>query len=285
MNNDSFHKAAVIHITKKDNIGMLNNDLKKLKREGFRYIFVDEVTAMEDFTDGAALLADMHAAKGMKIVLSGTDSLGFIFAAQHELYARCTFVHTTYIPFYEFKYVLGIDDIDSYIKYGGTMSISGSDYNNKSDFENYKTTFDYTNTAIAFNIQNTLEHYQFGKFFNRLYLLYKEGELTNVINRIVEDMNHEFAIDVLIRNFKSHDLGISARNLRRDDTFKEKILDRVNKEEIRKRLMDILHIHDDLYKKIKIDANYISDIKNYFIALDFIEYIKTYVINCDSVDI
>lgn len=34
---------------------------------------------MEDFIDGAALFSDVYAACGMKIVLSGTDSLGFYF--------------------------------------------------------------------------------------------------------------------------------------------------------------------------------------------------------------
>lgn len=34
---------------------------------------------MEDFIEGAALFSDIYASSGMKIVLSGTDSLGFIF--------------------------------------------------------------------------------------------------------------------------------------------------------------------------------------------------------------
>ena len=34
---------------------------------------------MEDFIEGAALFSDVFAASGMKIVLSGTDSPGFLF--------------------------------------------------------------------------------------------------------------------------------------------------------------------------------------------------------------
>lgn len=40
---------------------------------------------MEDFIDGAALFSDVYAACGMKIVLSGTDSLGFYFTEGEAL--------------------------------------------------------------------------------------------------------------------------------------------------------------------------------------------------------
>ena len=46
----------------------------------YKYVFIDEVTLIEDFIEGAALFSDIFAACGMKIVLSGTDSLGFFFS-------------------------------------------------------------------------------------------------------------------------------------------------------------------------------------------------------------
>ena len=51
----------------------------------------------------------------MKIVLSGTDSLGFWFALHQELYDRAVTIHTTFIPFREHSRLLGIDSIDEYI--------------------------------------------------------------------------------------------------------------------------------------------------------------------------
>jgi len=53
----------------------VNQDLKLLEAQGFRYVFLDEVTLMEDFIEGAALFSDVFAASGMKIVLAGTDFL------------------------------------------------------------------------------------------------------------------------------------------------------------------------------------------------------------------
>lgn len=75
----------------------------------------------------------------MKIVLSGTDSLGFFFSEDEQLYDRCIFLHTTFIPYREFEEVLGIKGIDEYICYGGTMSLGGVHYNEKSTFASKKS--------------------------------------------------------------------------------------------------------------------------------------------------
>jgi len=39
---------------------------------------------------------------GMKLVLSGTDSLGFAMANRDELYDRSVMIHTSFIPFREY---------------------------------------------------------------------------------------------------------------------------------------------------------------------------------------
>ncbi|MFR3350861.1 MAG: hypothetical protein ACLTR5_01210 [Oscillospiraceae bacterium] len=76
---------------------------------------------MRDFIDSAALFSDVFAAMGMKIILSGTDSLGFWLAMDQELYDRAKPIHTTFIPYREYSRLLGIDSIDEYIRYGGTL--------------------------------------------------------------------------------------------------------------------------------------------------------------------
>ena len=278
MSHDDFCKSVFIQITKKDTIGSLNRDLKKLDALGYKYIFIDEVTEMDDFIDCSSLLSDIHAACGMKIVLSGTNSLGFIFASQEQLYDRCYMLHTTYIPFIEFKNVLDINDIDIYMQYGGTMCANGKNYN-KSPFCDVKSCYAYTNSAIAINIQKTLENYQFGKFFDDLYILYKKRELTNAINRIVEDMNHDIAIDVLVRDFKSHNLGISRRNINNDDSIKTKILDHIDKMRVTQQFMENLYITNNLPKKHEVSNDLIEQIRRYLQAIDFLHYIKVYTIS------
>ena len=55
----------------------MNRDLKMLEAQGFRYVFLDEVTLMEDFIEGAALFSDVFAACGMKVVLVRRGFAGF----------------------------------------------------------------------------------------------------------------------------------------------------------------------------------------------------------------
>ena len=110
-------KAAFIQIKSSDTLSDINTDLKTLEAQGYQYIFIDEVTLIEDFIEGAALFSDIYAGSGMKLVLSGTDSLGFIFTKHEQLYDRCVMLHTTFIPYREFENVLGISGIDNYIFY------------------------------------------------------------------------------------------------------------------------------------------------------------------------
>jgi len=114
-------KSAYIKAKGSDTMAAMNRDLGKLLDLGYEYVFIDEVTLMPDFIDSAALFSDIYAAQGMKIVLSGTDSLGFWFALHQELYDRAVTIHTTFIPFREHSRLLGIDSIDEYIRYGGTL--------------------------------------------------------------------------------------------------------------------------------------------------------------------
>ena len=94
----NFKKAAYIKARTTDTMAMLDKDLKALKANGFQFIFIDEINFIEDFIDTASLLSDIYAAMGMKIVISGTDSLGIWLSGTDQLYDRIYMVHTTWIP-------------------------------------------------------------------------------------------------------------------------------------------------------------------------------------------
>lgn len=262
-------KAAFIQLSSRLTLADVNHDLKLLESLGYRYVFIDEVTLLSDFIEGAALFSDVFAAGGMKIVLSGTDSLGFVFSEDEQLYDRCQLLHTTFIPYREFEQVLGVKGIDKFIEYGGTMSMGGSNYNtDKFTFATKKSADDYVDSAIARNIQHSLKCYQHEGHFRSLQELYDAGELTSAINRIVEDVNHRFTIDVLTRNFKSNDLKISASNLRRDRFKPTDILDRIDINIVSKRLKKLLLIKDKLEQTVSISEVHRAEIKEYLDLLD-----------------
>lgn len=268
MENIQFAQAAFIQIRPGDTLASVNQDLKLLQSQGYRYLFLDEVTLMEDFIEGAALFSDIYAACGMRIVLSGTDSLGFVFSADEQLYDRCEMLHTTFIPYREFESILGIHGIDEYIRYGGTMSLGGVHYNERSTFSSKKSTDEYVDSAIARNIQHSLKYYQDAGHFRHLQSLFERDELTSAINRVVEDINHRFTIDVLVRDFVSHDLGVSARNLRRDREQPTDALDRIDKESFTAGLKQALEIRNKSEQSVKIQDAHRVEIKEYLDLLD-----------------
>lgn len=252
MAKENLSRTAYIKARRTDNMAMMNRDLKKLFNAGFRYVFIDEVTLMEDFIDSAALFSDVFATMGMKIVLSGTDSLGFWLAMDEELYDRAKSIHTTFIPYREYSRLLGIDSIDEYIRYGGTLragelAFDDEDVNAQdASFRDDKSTRRYIDTAICKNIQHSLACYESGGHFRHLYSLYEAGELTSAINRIIEDMNHRFLISVLTDDFLSHDLRLTAANLRkeRDPEKRTEALDAIDTEAVTRRLMELLDIRN-----------------------------------------
>ena len=259
LSDSDFNKAAFIQVTSRDSLSEIDEDLRLLEKNGYKYVFLDEVTLMEDFIEGASLFSDIYASSGMKILLSGTDSLGFAFSKEEQLYDRCIMLHTTFIPYREFENVLGIYGIDEYIRYGGTMSLGGINYNVSTPFSNIKDTEEYINTSIAKNIQHSLKMYQYGGHFRQLLDLYEKGELTNVINRVVEDMNHRFTKSVVER--------ITANNL---------LVDRVDSLYLDKVTLGIKNMLDILNKEeqsVDISDVHMTQIKEYLAILDLIKEI------------
>lgn len=271
-------KAVYIKARMTDTMADVNQDLKLLDSLGYRYYFIDEVTLMEDFIDSASLFSDVYAMMGRKIILSGTDSLGFWFTLNQELYDRAYTLHTTYIPFREYSKLLGIDDIDEYIRYGGTLRAGELTFDDEdaleadAAFRDDESTRRYIDTAICKNIQHSLACCDRGNYFRHLRTLYEAGELTGAINRIIESMNHQFLLRTLIQRFKSHDLGSAAEVLRKqaDSEKRTDILDQIDREAVTGKLMELLEIRNQEDQKVGITQAHVEEIKEYLKALDLV---------------
>ena len=271
-------EAVYIKARVTDTMADMNQDLRQLSSEGYRYFFIDEVTLMEDFIDSASLFSDVYAMMGGKIVLSGTDSLGFWFTLNQELYDRAYTLHTTFIPFREYSRLLGIDDIDEYIRYGGTLKAGELAFDDEdameSDaaFRDDESTRRYIDTAICKNIQHSLACCDRGNYFRHLRSLYEAGELTGAINRIIESMNHQFLLRTLIQRFKSHDLGSAAEVLRKqpDPEKRTDILDQIDRDTVAKKLMEMLEIRNQEDQRIGITQAHVEEIREYLKALDLV---------------
>lgn len=283
MNEEEQKSAIYIKASTENTIEELNADLKLANKLKYKYVLIDEITLIEKFIDNAALLSDVYAVQGMKIILSGTDSLGFWFAQNEELYDRAVTIHTTFVPFREYSRLLKIDDIDEYIRYGGTLKAGETNFEDSdanafdASFRTDESTRRYIDTAIAQNIQHSLKCYDRGNHFRNLIDLYKKDELTNAINRIIEDMNQAFTVDVITRDFKSSDLGSAKDLLRRekDETKRTDFLDTFDASEVTKKLMEILKIRNKERQSIEIEEVHIQEITEYLKALDLLEIVYT----------
>lgn len=118
-------------------------------------VFIDEITNVSDFIDESALLADIYAKEGLRIVLAGTDSLSFVFAENSSLYDRTENISTTYIPFEEHCRVLGTKDMDDYISYGGLMKKGLT--NEDRIVHDYQSTCKYLDDAVSGNISRSIQ--------------------------------------------------------------------------------------------------------------------------------
>lgn len=265
-----FKKAAFIQVKSKDTLADVDADLRLLEEHGYKYVFINEVTLIEDFIEGAALFSDIYASSGMKIVLSGTDSLGFAFSKEEQLYDRCILLHTTFIPYREFEEVLGIQGIDEYIRYGGTMSLGGVNYNTDSTFANSRTAEEYIDTAIAKNIQHSLKMYEYGGHFRQLLELYEKGELTNAINRVVENINHRFTCKVIESTFESHNISITAKNLLKDREKPINLKEHMDIDAVTLGIMQMLDILNKEEQSVDISDAHMSQIKEYLTLLDLV---------------
>ena len=279
MNEEEQKSAIYIKASTENTIEELNADLKLANKLKYKYVLIDEITLIEKFIDNAALLSDVYAVQGMKIVLSGTDSLGFWFAQNEELYDRAVTVYTTFVPFREYSRLLKIDDIDEYIRYGGTLKAGETNFEDTdanafdASFRTDESTRRYIDTAIAQNIQHSLKCYDRGNHFRNLIDLYKKDELTNAINRIIEDMNQAFTVDVITRDFNSSDLGSAKDLLRRekDESKRTDFLDTFDASEVTKKLMDILKNRNKERQSIEIKEVHIQEITEYLKALDLLQ--------------
>ena len=240
-------------------------DLKKFmsKYEHCDYFFIDEVTKLRDFINTCSFLADHYASLGKKVVVTGTDSLGFLIASNGELFDRVEFIQTTYISFKEYNHLLS-KDILKYMEYGGTLTDGIALYNR--DRGNV-----YINSAISENISNSLKKWNQcrNEGYNILGDLIERNQLPTIINKVIEYNNRTFLSNVINKDFTSHDLGSLIDLLTKND-FETAHWD---KDELNEKIRICLGIKNELYHYV--DKNIIDAIIEYLVDLDVLYYSKT----------
>ena len=275
-----FAKAAYLTVIPGMEFHDLDEDLDFLSKRGFEYFYIDEATLLPDFISMSSVLPDYYGTKA-HVVVSGTDSLGFRIAERQELYDRTIAAHTTYISYKEWNEVLGLEGIDTYIEYGGTMSYEGVDYRSGQLLSGAQAS-EYVDSAIAHNITHSLASYKGGGQFSALREIYEAGELLDVINRLVEDRNHQFAASTIQKAFKSQDYGSLKHliHLPRNKDLLGHALDDIDEKRLNEALKKALNILSSEQRTVVPSKEAIMEIDAYLDALDVFKTIEE--INIDS---
>ncbi len=226
----------------------LDDDIRILLSKGYKYIFVDEITYLKDFTYNSSFLANEYTTQGIRLVITGTNSFGLSLAESDELYDRIIRLNVTYIPFKEYRHLFGKKTtLEDYIKSGGLLT--------KEVFYNQNTLNAYVNTAIYKNIASTLIAYR--NSGHRVYLRIPEENLMSAIIKILDIDSKTLTVNALLKRFKSRDLS-SAMQLLND---KYHISDRIDTDiqEVSEELRYYLTIKNwDTAYNMKVDMSKIG---------------------------
>ncbi len=194
-------KCAFLEIEKKDTMDNIYLKLMELRDEGVKIVCLDEITNAEDFIENSAVLADIFARDGMRIILAGTNSLSFNFADRDALFDRTFWIQTTHIPYAEHSYVLGTTDIDDYIRYGGLME-RGKKVNeifNKIEMKRY------LDSAVSDNIISSIKK----DYRDNLLQDVPTKELKAIIAKMVELYSGSFKKEQIQNELKSVSLNVA----------------------------------------------------------------------------
>ena len=200
--------VARIYLTSNNDVSQLCRDMRRLRDAGFKYVFIDEATAVEDLYESVAILADIYASSGMRIVLTGTHSLLFDFLRKDKLYDRTVLFDTTFISYKEYVHLHNTASVDDYLRRSG-VAVGPA----LSPFGTIEGTIDYSYTAIANNIKQSLLNYRDMMTVSPLYDLYANDLLTTLIYRVLQQDEKIFSLNAVRKKFKSTDIGNTLETL------------------------------------------------------------------------
>lgn len=152
INKISDYKDSVVYLVIRSDItvtcrGLFNLLVNELNFA--KYIFIDEVTRISNFTSESGILYDNFVLRySKKLFICGTESLSLSLSRINGLYHRMILASITFISFTEAQRTMGFD-LKQYMKMGGLYVADA--------FNDVNGLYDYVSTAVVDNIVNTLE--------------------------------------------------------------------------------------------------------------------------------
>lgn len=260
----NYSKSMYLSLNNSVSVSDLFQILNKLMDKGIKYVFLDEISEIDGIMLGCAQLSDFYAKMGLKIIISGTDSLLLEMMSQSKLFDRCIKIHTTYTGYKEYNYLFKNSiDIMDYIRRGGVLV--------RSTFYSETHTNDYINSAISDNIQNSLVRSNNKHEYKNLLELDFRGLLKKAIEQSIASSNEELTARVIADEYKNGDLG-SAKQLVEQQFNINMSLDIFEIEELVRYYLGVARFYDG-----RITDECVLDLKYFFEVMGVLKTYKKYV--------
>lgn len=261
--------CAYISLNKNDKSIDLLETLDYCLNSGYKYVFIDEITELNDILYFIATLADKYVTLGMKIIISGADSYKLALASNSALYDRYEGVKTTYISFKEYNMLLGATDIEKYIELGGVLK--------QDAFYNESETHKYLTTSISENIEHTIDmvgRQQFGK----LHDLIGMGLFKRYLELAIQHTNEELTANIIAEEYKSRDVG-SVKQLLESTLDLDPLLELDDITEQIRYALRVSNIGGDSESNRHMAEEFFDTFIDIFNALDLVVYSKHYYVH------
>lgn len=174
---------------------------------GVRHAFVDNATIMDDFYWRSKSITDSLCAMGLHVVVSGYETLRFVFASHDSLFDRIWSVRTNHIMMED--HVLSPCD---FLKHGGIFYEDTSiGYKDTGDFLSPENARRYCDVAISDNIIKSMamtsrEHDSL-IWVNKSYT---KEELPDIIFRMLTTLNNRRMMPAITKTLEKHDPSLVA---------------------------------------------------------------------------
>lgn len=257
-------KCAFYEVTDKDTMDDIRDALISEQEKGVSIICFDEITKAKDFITSSAILPDIFAKEGIKIIVAGTDSLGFVFAEDTELFDRTTRIRTTHIPFAEHCDILGINDIDDYIMYGGLMRKGQSD----KQIYDYMSAKKYLDSAVSGNISSSIKNDPHNNDLQKLTV----SDIRTIIEKMVEIYSGIFNVKQMQENLSKVSVN-GATDMLLKTEYREYLKPvSLNKRNITNDFVKV--INADKIISTQITDNMVLEFERYLIEMDLLSAIN-----------
>lgn len=149
-------------------------------------LFIDEATFAENFSAWGLVLYNKFAARGVRVIVSGTYSYALKAASSHDLYGRLKLMATTAISFAEYNHLTG-KDLETFLTSGGVLDPMTEDWT------------EYLDTSVVMNLVKSMKRLNAPKYSAlanireetvRSYLLHILQEV--YLRPILEELSSEY---------------------------------------------------------------------------------------------